>query len=193
MMNLKEFVKTKMVKRLPYVGRAFAERDDLRRERNALVLKRVLSQTDLSKVNIPGKYDLVWCGSLVTHFNDKKSMQLLDLLASCLAPEGLLGFTTQGRIWAEYIQQNVFRFLPDDDFARLRDQFRKDKTYAYINYQGMSDFGMSLTTPGWIYNYLYDRFDLTLVSFCEKAWHGTQDVTFCQKKPLESWHDWHEV
>ena len=45
----------------------------------------------------------------------------------------------------------------------------------------MPQFGLSLSSPAWIFNYVFGRSDLTLCCFSEKGWHGSHDITVVRK------------
>jgi len=47
---------------------------------------------------LPGKYDLIWVGSVLTHLTPEACRALLTRLANALTPIGLLVFTTHGDV-----------------------------------------------------------------------------------------------
>ncbi|MDQ3908676.1 MAG: class I SAM-dependent methyltransferase, partial [Acidobacteriota bacterium] len=51
------------------------------------------SQSDLDQVSFARPFDLVWCGSLVTHLGADATRALLRLFARHLAPRGVMIFT----------------------------------------------------------------------------------------------------
>jgi SAM-dependent methyltransferase len=59
-------------------------------------VQTVLSETQLHLVKLPQPVELIWCGSLVTHFNEDQINQLLRLFYQQLLPGGLCVFTSHG-------------------------------------------------------------------------------------------------
>lgn len=53
------------------------------------------SRPDLSEVSFNTAFDLIWCGSLVTHLNRDTILELLTLFSRHLNPGGVLIFTTE--------------------------------------------------------------------------------------------------
>ena len=65
------------------------------------------SETDPKDVDIKGRFDLIWIGSLLTHLDDYKWDEFLELFDSLLNPNGLLVITTHGRRPAEWIRKSI--------------------------------------------------------------------------------------
>ena len=149
-------------------------------------MQPVASAVDLSQLALPTKFDLIWCGSLVTHLDAVRATQLLDKFADHLNPGGLMLFSTHGRMHANFVHQGCFKLTTDELFEKVKLDYLR-LGYGYAEYPGMPQFGLSLTSPGWIFNYVYGRDDLTLCSFSEKAWHGLHDVTVLQKGKMDQY------
>src|SRR5207237_3128793 len=54
------------------------------------------SAYELDTLTLGARYDLIWCGSLATHLDARRTRELLRFFARHLAPGGLLLFTTHG-------------------------------------------------------------------------------------------------
>ncbi len=149
--------------------------------------KPILSKPDLREVQFDRKFDLIWCGSLATHLDSAKVIDLLDLLTNALSADGILGITTCGRgaIWT---QNNMFSFIEGDRFDRAMKQYAISGL-GYVDYSWTQAYGMTWIHPHWMVNYIAGRDDLTVLSFSEKGWHGAQDVWFIIKRPLSHWYD----
>lgn len=146
----------------------------------------VQSTIDLSELVLPTTYDLIWCGSLITHLDSARAAQLLDKFAEHLNPGGLLLFSSHGRMHANFVHDRCFKLTSDDLFEKIKCDYLR-LGYGYAEYPGMPLFGLSLTSPAWIFNYVYGRSDLTLCSFAEKAWHGLHDITVLQKTGIDQY------
>lgn len=148
-----------------------------------------LSEVELGEVSLPQDMDLILCASLITHFSQDRARQLIDMLIEALAPGGILIFTSHGRMYERYIG-NMTPIMGKEDWAAIIEEYQK-KGYGYRDYAEYRHikYGVSMTSPKWIFDHLHERDDLTILSFSEKAWHAHQDVTAVQKKRLSSWYD----
>ncbi|ESA33019.1 type 12 methyltransferase [Leptolyngbya sp. Heron Island J] len=126
------------------------------------------------------KFDLIWCGSLVTHIPEKSAIELLDTFANHLEKDGLMVFTTHGRnMYQRRKSKSMTYNISDDDFSQMENAYTDGK-YAFATYEMKTvygdDYGISMTPLGWIHNYLLDRDQLSLKAYIEKGWDNHQDV-----------------
>jgi alginate O-acetyltransferase complex protein AlgJ len=140
----------------------------------------VYSTEDPAELDFDRKFDLIWCGSVFTHYRAEACEQLLDVLASrALAPGGLLVFSTSGRQVEELSGETLG--LPEPAFKRLVATYRREG-FGFEPYSGASHafktYGLSMTKPRWILDRLAERPELTHVSIVEGGW-WKQDVTSC--------------
>ena len=136
----------------------------------------VYSKIDPGDVELPGNYDLIWCGSLLTHIDAPRVDGFLDLFRRSLAPHGVVVFTTHGETVAERVRQrNPGAFgLDPEQTDRLLDDYERTG-FAYQDYRAEPGYGTTLSSPAWICARL-ERFpDLRMVTYAERAW-GSQDV-----------------
>lgn len=135
------------------------------------------------EIALRGNYDLIWVGSLLTHLNEKACIDFLDLFRANLAPNGLLVFTLHGREAERRMRQGVSTYgLDPAGLADLLDQY-SDKDFAFRSNRGDqaalgidSDYGISMTTPCWVFDQVRRMRDLKLVSYTERGWDDHQDV-----------------
>jgi SAM-dependent methyltransferase len=162
-------------------------------------------------IELGDTFDLIWCGSLLTHMDRPRWDEFLDLFESALVPRGVLVFSTHGRCIAPRLR--------DPDFARLYlDSDEKCKTilrdwaetgFGYADYELPDDvreslslprsFGISLASLSWVGALLQER-RLQLLAYLEGRW-GSQDVIACMRVdelredpprfrvPLGAWQD----
>ena len=137
----------------------------------------VRSNYDITQIQLPHyDYDLIWCGSLFTHFSDILWSQLLDLFHDNLTSKGVLVFTTHGRAAAQHMRQQnpIYRLDPNIAKQVLLDF---DNTgFGYANYDDKYPvYGISMSNIAWVTKKI-ERFpDLRICYLCETAW-GHQDV-----------------
>ena len=139
----------------------------------------VYSRKNLEELVLPGRFDLIWCGSLLTHLERPLWGQLLSFFEQRLTENGVVLFTTHGRASAKWIRENTYTYgldpagLPD----LLADYERTG--FAYAPYPGSQDYGITLTRPSWVLEQLQQYPHLRVVLLNEAAWDAHQDVYAC--------------
>lgn len=137
----------------------------------------VYSQTDPAAIELPGRFDVIWVGSLFSHLPEVAAIQFLDLLASVLSPAGCLLFTVQGR--------NVRHQIVADQVPSWRlseadaEQIVRDFDQRGFGYVDRGGYGTTLCRPSWVVRQIEERPGLRLVGYRETGW-GRQDVVTCQ-------------
>jgi SAM-dependent methyltransferase len=144
--------------------------------------------TSPNEIEIAGRFDLIWCGSLLTHLDAPAWSSYLALFSSLLNHQGILVFSTHGRRVATRSQSGVTRFGVD---ASILDDY--DATgFGYRDYPrglipalvGMDDdvhYGISLSNPAWVCRENTRNSMLHLLLLLEHGWNGHHDLIACQK------------
>lgn len=142
----------------------------------------VYSKPDLSALSLENQFDLIWCGSLVTHLDEPRIVALMQLFQRHLVPGGLLVFTAAGERVAEWMLSGEFDYgIAKAAIPRITSQYR-DGGYAYADYPYMPDYGISLTAPAWIRKSIEQVRGLREVYFAAHGWDNHQDVYgFCKE------------
>ena len=145
----------------------------------------VYGHEDPADIEIDAPYELIWCGSLLTHLPPEQWDGFLDLFARALAPGGLLVVTTHGRRIAERVRDPEERrvYNPIDHDALLADYERDGIGYAEYQHDAEyrrrlslpSRYGISLVRPSRVAAMLEQRPQLRLVGLLEGRFNG-QDV-----------------
>jgi SAM-dependent methyltransferase len=144
------------------------------------------------------EFDLIWCGSLLTHLPADRIREFLELFDSRLSPGGLAVFTTSGRAGYEVLR----RLLPgrdpaevapaDIDAARQYFPFPdetlppfarayEEEGFAYLDLGGNVGYGTSLASPAWVCGQIERTPQLRLVNYMERGWGSVQDVVACRR------------
>jgi SAM-dependent methyltransferase len=127
-------------------------------------------------VQIDERFDLVWCGSLLTHLDLDRWDGFFALLVDCIDEGGLFVFTAFGRHAAGRIRRGEAIYgLGEDGVDRILTRFDRDG-FGYSDYEGQTMSGMSLASPPWICDRVLATGSLQLVSYTERGWFGHQDV-----------------
>jgi SAM-dependent methyltransferase len=120
-----------------------------------------------------GEFDLIWCGSLVTHLNAEGIRGLLACFVRELKPKGLLIVTTHGDRVVQRMLAQDFDYAIEST-APLINAYRRDG-FGFTDYPGARDYGVSLTSTEWIRRQAADL-DLQEVYFRARGWDDHQDV-----------------
>jgi glycosyltransferase involved in cell wall biosynthesis len=149
-------------------------------------VKTLLSHQDFSLIETDQKFDLIWCGSLITHISQPKCTQLLEFFYSILNDNGLLIFTVHGRYPRNLLLQKKRDYSLTE--AHILDLLCQYETvgYGYIDYVAGTNYGMSIVKPSKIFQILEKEAGYRIIGYNERLWDNHQDVVVCIKEPLAS-------
>lgn len=134
------------------------------------------SSPNFDDVLLGKKFDLIWCGSLVTHLNQSGITALLRLFQRHLPTGGLVVFTTHGDFVRSRIPTGDFDYgLEPGQIVRISAEYLKTG-YGFEDYRGAKDYGVSLSSPAWIRARVRAVGGLREVFFKERGWDDHQDV-----------------
>ena len=134
-----------------------------------------------------GRYDLIWVGSLFTHFDVDLWPRYLAFLRARLNPNGVLVFTTHGYdAYCRMFMKTFDYWIPGREMAVLHDYERNG--FAYTRYPGSpsSYYGLSLSSPGWVLSQIAAVGGLRVICFSEIGWVNFHDCFACVPDP--EWH-----
>jgi SAM-dependent methyltransferase len=133
------------------------------------------SRPDLDSLFLGDEYDLIWCGSLVTHLDAGRIAALLRFFARHLAPDGVVVFTTHGEFVAHRLPTDEFDYgLERTAITRMTVEYARTG-FAYADYANTTGYGVSISTPAWIRNAAHEA-GLREVYFAPRGWDAHQDV-----------------
>ena len=134
------------------------------------------SAYELDTLSLGATYDLIWCGSLVTHLDARRTQALLRFFARHLASGGLLLFTTHGDFVAgRVLDMADFYGLHRPDIPALIASYRQTG-HGYLDYPEQPGYGVSLTAPAWVRAEAQAVGTLREVYFRARGWDEHQDV-----------------
>lgn len=145
------------------------------------------SRPNLDAVQFDRPFDLIWCGSLLTHLPEHRFRQCLSLFSRSLAPNGLALFTIHGRYSSEFGRDN---FLPNARWLPVAASYR-ERGFGYGDYSDepsdmTNEYGITLSSPSFVMACLEPDPSLRIIGLVERGWNGHQDVVIVQKKPIFS-------
>ena len=138
----------------------------------AFSAKAIASDSMFSGLSIRKQFDLIWCGSLITHIDEGATMRLLKLFYQHLAPGGVCIFTTHGERAIE--RMPVFG-LGEVAQNQVLAQFRQSG-YGYASYPGRNDMGISLISREKMIDMTHGAAPWTETAFIDHGWDNLQDV-----------------
>jgi SAM-dependent methyltransferase len=85
-------------------------------------------------LTLPRKFDLIWCGSLITHIDERATTDLLDFFHRHLADGGVCVFTTHGRHVADMFDRREQQFnLSEEGQHKVAHEYQ-EQGYGYADY-----------------------------------------------------------
>jgi SAM-dependent methyltransferase len=136
----------------------------------------VYSLTDLDALSFDTTFDLIWCGSLITHLDAAQTRALFRLFARHLAPGGLLLFSAHGDFVARRMPSGEFDYmLAGEQVERITRRYA-ETGFGYEDYAGQGGYGVALTSPAWIRARIEEVGGLKEVYSGERVWDAHHDV-----------------
>lgn len=134
------------------------------------------SSYDLNEVALDSQFDLIWCGSLITHLDATRTLDLLRFFRRQLSEGGLLLFTTHGDFVAgRVLDMADFYGLDRASIPSLTAAYSQSG-HGYLDYPEQEGYGVSLTSPAWIRAQVREVGGLDEVYFKARGWDEHQDV-----------------
>lgn len=138
--------------------------------------KPALSSRNLAEVSLGKEFDLIWCGSLITHLDENGIVALLRLFQRHLAANGIMIFSSHGDFVTRRIPTRDFDYgLAEEQVDRIGANY-PETGYGFEDYPGDEGYGVSLTSPGWLRERVMEVGGLCEVYFKERGWDDHQDV-----------------
>jgi len=136
----------------------------------------VYSKTDLDALSFDAPFDLIWCGSLITHLDAGQTRALFRLFARQLAPGGLLLFSAHGDFVARRLPTGEFDYMLTGEQVERITQRYAGTGFGYEDYAGQGGYGVALTSPAWIRARTGEVGGLKEVYFGARVWDDHHDV-----------------
>ena len=147
----------------------------------------LVSHDPLWDVDLGGPYDLIWSGSLFTHFDAPYWVPSLAHLGRALSENGVLVLSSQGQPSLEFLQgspnQPVLRALLPSNYGLTTERAEavvasvEATGFGFAHYAGAEDdpYGNSVSLPAWVTPRLAEA-GLRVVLHETGGWGGHQDV-----------------
>ena len=142
----------------------------------------IYSEKRIKNVKIRDKFDLIWCGSLLTHLDHERWPDFIEFFNDSLESNGIFIVTTHGRYVAEAIRSNKSNYGIEDS-AKLNKMVNDFYLtgFGYSNYPNSEEYGISLSSSSFVLSMFEKYSRLRVISYIEKGWDNHQDVIACVK------------
>ena len=138
----------------------------------AFSAKAIASNSRFTGLSMGKRFDLIWCGSLITHIDECATIRLLKLFYHHLAPGGFCIFTTHGN---QAIERMPVFGLGAVEQNQVLSQFRQSG-YGYASYPGRIDMGISLVSREKMIAITHAAGPWAETAFIDHGWDNLQDV-----------------
>jgi SAM-dependent methyltransferase len=153
----------------------------------------VSSSQNAQEIRIHEKFDLIWCGTLLTQFDSTQFQEFLKLFQSLLTTDGLLVFTTHGPFVARRLRERTCTYGMDEKSVLAILSGYDGTGFGYADYPpsilqqiGMTKYGISAAKPSWVCRQIEYLPNLRLVSYTERAWDNHQDSIACSNRRFQA-------
>lgn len=138
-----------------------------------------ISGDDLAAVDAPRTFDLIWCGSLVTHVSEREATLLIRKFHDWLTPSGIAVVTTHGSRFIHNLVAGTHKYFSNEESTSMVLSELALKGYGYVAHPGQTH-GISVNTVEWLVRTVH-QLDARIISVSETAWDNHQDVVAFQK------------
>jgi SAM-dependent methyltransferase len=146
--------------------------------------KPILSSPSPEDIELPGRYDLIWVGSLLTHVGEEMWHRFLRLFSEHLKPSGVLVFTTLGRTFARELREGSRDSIAIQNPDLLLKAYDSD-AFAYQDFVSTPGYGIAMARPKWVCETLERYPDLDLICYTEDGWKGREDAVACRRATVK--------
>lgn len=133
------------------------------------------SVEDFRDLKIPGKYDLIFLGSVFTHLSWDRSVTLWRKLFDSLEPGGAMIATFRGAMCHRIMLRDAPRLNMGGYYDPMLADYRATG-FGYQDYKGFSNWGQNLFTPGKIAELADGAPNAQLAMLSEAAWANIHDL-----------------
>jgi SAM-dependent methyltransferase len=162
----------------------------------------VYGTTIFDTMNLGKLFDLIWVGSLITHFNADQTVKFIQCMTRHLLQDGLLILTSHGKTVLRnavlsavhyglaYTRSYNGRISISNVIDNMRTRYRTMVSintqyhnigYGYQNDPHIGEWGFSIISKQWFEGFFAAE-TYGIVEYLEKAWDNRQDVLFVKKK-----------
>lgn len=132
------------------------------------------------EIKIDRQFDLIWCGSLLTHLDSKYWLGFLKFFYEHLTKGGIVVFSVHGRYVAECFKNGHNYGLPSHKVTSLLNDYQR-QGFGYQDYDGAANYGISVSSSAWVHSHLEALPNLRKLLYLEKGWDNHHDIVACER------------
>src|SRR2546423_6811264 len=141
-----------------------------------------MSKENFDEIDFEEAFDLIFCGSLLTHLPADLWGSALRLITRSLSDKGIAIVTLHGR-HSEYIQRHKWRYVEDMLYAKI-DETLDQTGFGYVDYDAsirsildrQTRYGISVIRPHWAIKAVEGDDRTRVLGYVERGWDDHQDV-----------------
>jgi 2-polyprenyl-3-methyl-5-hydroxy-6-metoxy-1,4-benzoquinol methylase len=150
----------------------------------------IVSKENFDEIDFGLRFDLIFCGSLLTHLPEDLFRSVFRLISRSLTDRGLAVITLHGR-HSEFFQKYKSKYLSDDLFA-IAESAVADSGFGYVDYghplratfNRQARYGISVAYPHWTLKLVEADYGIRVLGYAERSWDDHHDVLVIGKPAL---------
>jgi hypothetical protein len=148
--------------------------------RNTLGIESATVDRDVDLLALPGGFELMWVGSVVTHLEERLTRTLVQNLLAACNPGGLLAVSFHGR-YAIARQERAVSATSTTRVATRSFLATRPEAMATPTIRARSPTASRCCSPRWFAQLTESLDPLKAVLLSERAWDGHHDVIVLQR------------
>lgn len=144
--------------------------------KRAFSIPPLRSRIPIGELELDETFDLIWCGSLLTHIDETSAAEVLRFFCGHLTPGGVCVFSTHGERVVGWMETRRHKFLLDEDGLDLVAARYRHGGYGYANYPFRDDYGISAVTRDHMRRIAADAGPWREAAFLDAGWDNCQDI-----------------
>jgi SAM-dependent methyltransferase len=157
--------------------------------------RRSSSREHFDDLRFDERFDVIFCGSLLTHLPESLARPALRLFDRSLSDRGIAVVTLHGR-YSEFAQGHRFRYMEDDARFDIAAKGARTAGFGYVDYDSQAkasfdkqaSYGITLVRPHWMTERIEENSSLRLLGYSERDWDNHHDVLVFGKPGVPALH-----
>ena len=142
----------------------------------------VISKENFDEIEFEPGFDLIFCGSLLTHLPEDLFRSALRLISRSLTDRGIAIVTLHGR-HSEFIQKHRWKYIDDSLYAAVESTLG-ETGFGYADYDNdfrskfnrQARYGLTLCRPHWTLGAAEEDYGIRVLGYTERGWDDHHDV-----------------
>jgi SAM-dependent methyltransferase len=127
------------------------------------------------------RFDLIFCGSLLTHLPPVRWAEFISLFRNLLEPHGVIVVSVQGSFVAHRMRTDYQYGLSTEQISRIIEDYEQTG-FGYVCGADGGEYGTTLCRPWWAVKQFNQYSDLRVMHYREQVWDNHHDVIACVRR-----------